>query len=187
MTSLPPSLAADVDECQDNNGGCQQICVNAMGSYECRCHGGFFLSDNQHTCIHRSNGEPCRSPPGAPPPRRAGAPGNRLSAPASRGPRGQGRELWGRLGGPFCASGVGPAGFPRGSLPPSAPAAGLLVSLVLLCGRDLGPQMGRCRQRSHFIHSGLGAGGGQGEVGRSLSFPSRSRGLRSDLAGLLVS
>ncbi|OBS76969.1 hypothetical protein A6R68_16573 [Neotoma lepida] len=47
---------SDVDECQDNNGGCQQICVNAMGSYECQCHSGFFLSDNQHTCIHRSNG-----------------------------------------------------------------------------------------------------------------------------------
>ncbi|KAM3626281.1 uncharacterized protein V6R79_026165 [Siganus canaliculatus] len=25
-----------------------------MGSYECRCKDGFFLSDNQHTCIHRS-------------------------------------------------------------------------------------------------------------------------------------
>lgn len=59
MTSLLPFslLLEDVDECQDNNGGCQQICVNAMGSYECQCHSGFFLSDNQHTCIHRSNGK----------------------------------------------------------------------------------------------------------------------------------
>lgn len=47
----------DVDECNFNNGGCQHICVNTMGSYECRCKGGFFLSDNQHTCIHRSVGE----------------------------------------------------------------------------------------------------------------------------------
>lgn len=54
---LLSSSPADVDECQDNNGGCQQICVNALGSYECQCHSGFFLSDNQHTCIHRSNGE----------------------------------------------------------------------------------------------------------------------------------
>lgn len=51
-----PSLL-DVDECQDNNGGCQQICVNTMGSYECQCKEGFFLSDNQHTCIHRSIGK----------------------------------------------------------------------------------------------------------------------------------
>lgn len=50
----------DVDECKFNNGGCQHICVNTMGSYECRCKDGFFLSDNQHTCIHRSVGE-CRA------------------------------------------------------------------------------------------------------------------------------
>lgn len=47
----------DVDECLDNNGGCQQVCVNTMGSYECQCTEGFFLSDNQHTCIHRSDGK----------------------------------------------------------------------------------------------------------------------------------
>lgn len=28
-----------------------------MGSYECQCTEGFFLSDNQHTCIHRSDGK----------------------------------------------------------------------------------------------------------------------------------
>ncbi|EGW01509.1 Signal peptide, CUB and EGF-like domain-containing protein 3 [Cricetulus griseus] len=43
----------DVDECAEGNGGCQQSCVNMMGSYECHCREGFFLSDNQHTCIQR--------------------------------------------------------------------------------------------------------------------------------------
>lgn len=52
-----PRCPADVDECKFNNGGCQHTCVNTMGSYECRCKEGFFLSDNQHTCIHRSVGE----------------------------------------------------------------------------------------------------------------------------------
>ena len=37
-----------------------------MGSYECQCHSGFFLSDNQHTCIHRSNGESGLGRPGTP-------------------------------------------------------------------------------------------------------------------------
>ncbi|TRY58235.1 hypothetical protein DNTS_008569 [Danionella cerebrum] len=46
-----------VDECAEGNGGCQQICVNMMGSYECRCRDGFLLSDNQHTCIQRPKGE----------------------------------------------------------------------------------------------------------------------------------
>ncbi|KAL0629373.1 Signal peptide, CUB and EGF-like domain-containing protein 2 [Plecturocebus cupreus] len=50
------SLISDVDECLENNGGCQHTCVNVMGSYECCCKEGFFLSDNQHTCIHRSEG-----------------------------------------------------------------------------------------------------------------------------------
>ncbi|NXT99125.1 SCUB2 protein, partial [Buphagus erythrorhynchus] len=44
----------DTDECMFNNGGCQHLCVNTVGSYECLCKEGFFLSDNQHTCIHRS-------------------------------------------------------------------------------------------------------------------------------------
>lgn len=51
-----PSPPPDVDECLENNGGCQHTCVNVMGSYECRCKEGFFLSDNQHTCIHRLEG-----------------------------------------------------------------------------------------------------------------------------------
>lgn len=64
------------------------------------------------------------------------------------------------------------------SLPPS-PAAGLLVSLVLLCGRDLGPQMGRCRQRSHFVRPGLGLAVGRVSLGRPslVPFPSGARGL----------
>lgn len=55
--SFPLSLS-DTDECMFNNGGCQHVCVNTVGSYECLCKEGFFLSDNQHTCIHRSEGTP---------------------------------------------------------------------------------------------------------------------------------
>lgn len=56
-----PLSCTDVDECAEGNGGCQQSCVNMMGSYECHCREGFFLSDNQHTCIQRPEGQPMRS------------------------------------------------------------------------------------------------------------------------------
>lgn len=140
MTSLPPSLAADVDECQDNNGGCQQICVNAMGSYECRCHGGFFLSDNQHTCIHRSDGEPCRSPPGAPRPAEPGPwePPLRACIPGASG-SGQG-ALGGREAG-FVPLVLGLQGF-------------LVAPSLLSCGRAAGVP-------GAFVWQGLGATDGQ--------------------------
>ncbi|XP_077592860.1 bone morphogenetic protein 1-like isoform X1 [Stigmatopora nigra] len=41
---------SDVDECSQENGGCQQQCVNTMGSYKCQCRGGFVLHDNKHDC-----------------------------------------------------------------------------------------------------------------------------------------
>ena len=46
---LFPSFA-DKDECAVNNGGCQHICKNTVGSYECACHNGFTLHENKHDC-----------------------------------------------------------------------------------------------------------------------------------------
>lgn len=40
----------DVDECSENNGGCQHECRNTVGSYECSCHNGFTLHENGHDC-----------------------------------------------------------------------------------------------------------------------------------------
>ncbi|XP_054716859.1 tolloid-like protein 1 [Uloborus diversus] len=40
----------DQDECTSNNGGCQQICKNTVGSYQCSCHNGFVLHPNGHDC-----------------------------------------------------------------------------------------------------------------------------------------
>ncbi|XP_059056661.1 tolloid-like protein 1 [Achroia grisella] len=40
----------DVDECADNNGGCQHECHNTLGGYECACHSGFTLHPNKHDC-----------------------------------------------------------------------------------------------------------------------------------------
>ncbi|XP_041774174.1 fibrillin-2 isoform X3 [Anopheles merus] len=42
----------DVDECADNNGGCEQTCINKPGSYECGCEPGLQIDTlNGHTCI----------------------------------------------------------------------------------------------------------------------------------------
>lgn len=44
------SIVSDKDECAVNNGGCQHICKNTVGSYECACHNGFTLHENKHDC-----------------------------------------------------------------------------------------------------------------------------------------
>ncbi|CAI9743505.1 bone morphogenetic 1-like isoform X3 [Octopus vulgaris] len=38
----------DIDECANNNGGCNHICVNSPGSYECMCYKGFILENKTH-------------------------------------------------------------------------------------------------------------------------------------------
>ena len=40
----------DVDECSNNIGYCDQICINDDGSYHCDCMAGFVLSSNGIVC-----------------------------------------------------------------------------------------------------------------------------------------
>jgi hypothetical protein len=44
----------DKDECQEENGGCEQDCVNLIGGYICKCRTGFILHDDKHQCIEGS-------------------------------------------------------------------------------------------------------------------------------------
>ena len=46
----PFYLLTDINECDYNNGGCQQTCVNANGSYACFCRAGYTLNFNGHKC-----------------------------------------------------------------------------------------------------------------------------------------
>jgi hypothetical protein len=40
----------DVNECLTNNGGCAQICNNALGSFDCDCMDGYFLAGDGFSC-----------------------------------------------------------------------------------------------------------------------------------------
>ena len=40
----------DVDECQFNNGGCEQICIDEIPLFQCRCKEGYTLDSNGRNC-----------------------------------------------------------------------------------------------------------------------------------------
>lgn len=40
----------DVNECDQKNGGCSQVCHNKPGSFQCACHSGFSLAVDGRTC-----------------------------------------------------------------------------------------------------------------------------------------
>ena len=44
------SYFSDVDECESDNGGCAQICINTAGSFECSCTAGYSLTGDNTTC-----------------------------------------------------------------------------------------------------------------------------------------
>ena len=41
----------DIDECAADTDGCNQICTNTEGSFECSCRSGFTLLDDGKTCV----------------------------------------------------------------------------------------------------------------------------------------
>ena len=46
---------ADINECDTENGGCEQVCMNTEGSYTCECHPGYDLKENGRECIGKLN------------------------------------------------------------------------------------------------------------------------------------
>lgn len=40
----------DVDECNENNALCGQLCINTNGTYMCACNDGYFLRSDGQTC-----------------------------------------------------------------------------------------------------------------------------------------
>ncbi|XP_078664090.1 E-selectin-like [Branchiostoma floridae x Branchiostoma belcheri] len=40
----------DIDECSATNGGCDHVCTNTLGSFQCSCVDGFNLNADGHSC-----------------------------------------------------------------------------------------------------------------------------------------
>lgn len=40
----------DIDECARNNGGCEQVCENTIGSFKCSCSKGYALDPETKMC-----------------------------------------------------------------------------------------------------------------------------------------
>ena len=40
----------DIDECTADTDGCEQQCMNTLGSFECQCSSGYVLSSDGRTC-----------------------------------------------------------------------------------------------------------------------------------------
>ena len=44
------TLFLEVNECLDNNGGCNQTCINTAGSFQCNCSTGYVLAPDGRGC-----------------------------------------------------------------------------------------------------------------------------------------
>ena len=40
----------DINECDKGTDGCEQMCSNEIGSYQCSCISGYYLASNGHQC-----------------------------------------------------------------------------------------------------------------------------------------
>ena len=50
LIKWPLFYRSDIDECANQNGGCEEICVNTPGSYICECPPGQALRPDGKTC-----------------------------------------------------------------------------------------------------------------------------------------
>ena len=45
------TTSSDTDECLANTDGCDQVCTNTIGSFQCSCIEGYTLSSNGRSCL----------------------------------------------------------------------------------------------------------------------------------------
>lgn len=51
MIDVKSLFFPDIDECEDDNGGCSHACANTKGNYFCKCPAGHYLGDDKKTCL----------------------------------------------------------------------------------------------------------------------------------------
>jgi hypothetical protein len=44
------SSSADINECLDNNGNCEDVCIDTEDSFMCQCLNGRVLAADNRTC-----------------------------------------------------------------------------------------------------------------------------------------
>lgn len=54
IDDLTISLISDLNECLRENGGCQHICEDTAGSYQCACRPDYSLALDEHSCERKS-------------------------------------------------------------------------------------------------------------------------------------
>ena len=42
---------SDINECSSNTNGCDHVCTNTEGSFQCSCNDGYTLSTNGRSCL----------------------------------------------------------------------------------------------------------------------------------------
>ena len=43
-------LLVDINVCDVDNGGCDQICIDGIGSFHCNCTEGYLINDDGFSC-----------------------------------------------------------------------------------------------------------------------------------------
>ena len=44
------SSSTDINECLDDNGNCEDVCINMEGNFMCQCSNGRLLASDNRTC-----------------------------------------------------------------------------------------------------------------------------------------
>lgn len=50
MKNISPHFVLDLDECAESVDGCEQVCINSVGSFSCDCNTGYDLQPDLKAC-----------------------------------------------------------------------------------------------------------------------------------------